>query len=60
MALSYTPGFDFLCRYLRVQAPVSEEGMPSPPLLVAAMTTSGRRHIAFPNGFDASHESKDT
>jgi hypothetical protein len=64
MELSYTPGSDFLLRYLRVQVPMSEEGMPSPPLLVAvavaAMTTSGRRHLAFPNDFDISHESKDT
>jgi hypothetical protein len=40
MALSYTPGSDFLCRYMRVQALVFEEGMPSPSLLVviAAIT----------------------
>jgi hypothetical protein len=62
MPLSYTPGSDFLFRYMRVQSLVFEEGMPSPPLLVAvaAMTTSDRRHIGFPNGFDTSHESKET
>jgi hypothetical protein len=34
--------------------------MPSPLLLVAVGTASSRRHIAFPNGFDKSHESKET
>jgi hypothetical protein len=64
MTLSCTSSSDFLCRYLRAQAPVSEEGMPSPALLVAvaaaAMTTSDQRHITFPNDFDPSHESKET